>query len=438
MLLTVLIILLFVVVSYYSEMDLLGLWLVLLVTHGIYVKLAGEAFQNAPAVMGLYVIFAVFTRRGRSYWRHKKLNRNVLLLFAGLFIMMIITGFFGINPENSMFAMHLYMKGFVLTILIYLFVDKKKDIEKLALYYLVGAMLGVAWIAWEYFSDTMSGGDEWTKRAAGLRADPNETAMLLVVGIPIAWYFALNASSRYWQVAYYAAVPLIMWGMVLTGSRGGLLALALVIALIIINKPSVKKVVTSLLLLVAIIATAPGVLLDRTDQMVGEEKDSSIQERTDLLISGLKVFAQKPLLGVGPGNIGQAIVAYKYRGHAEAEIPSYLFGEAFTVAHNLFLEMFGELGVLGGFLFLGVIFFSLYSYWRAYRRARKKGEYFSLAYALLTAMAGFLFAGLFLSQGKESVLWFLLGMGLAYPAGRRRRRKKRKKITTPETSLSPS
>ena len=438
MLLTVLIILLFVVVSYYSEMDLLGLWLVLLVTHGIYVKLAGEAFQNAPAIMGLYVIFAVFTRRGRGYWRHKKLNKSVLLLFAGLFITMIVTGFLGINPENSMFAMHLYMKGFVLTILIYLFVDKKKDVEKLARYYLAGAMIGVAWIAWEYFTDTMSGGDEWTKRAAGLRADPNETAMLLVVGIPIAWYLALNAGTRYWKAVYYAAVPLIMWGMVLTGSRGGLLALVLVIAMIIMNRPSVKKILSSLLVLVAVIATAPGVLLDRTDRMVGEEKDGSIQKRTELLIIGLKVVTQKPLLGVGPGNIGQAIVAYEYRGHAEAEVPSYLFGEAFTVAHNLFLEMFGELGIIGGVLFLGVIFFSLYSYWKAHRRARRKGEYFSLAYALLTAMAGFLFAGLFLSQGKESVLWFLLGMGLAYPASSSRRRKKRKTAKASEASLTYS
>jgi len=425
MLLTILIILAFVIVSYYSEMDLLGLWLVLLISHGIYVKLAGEAFQNAPALIGLYVIIAIFTRRGSSYWRHKRLNRNVLLLFAGLFTMMIITGFTGINVDNSMFAMHLYMKGFVLTILIYLFVDSRKDIEKLARYYLAGAIIGVLWIAWEYFSDTMSGGDEWTKRAAGLRADPNETAMLLVVGIPIAWYFAQQATHRYWKAAYYSAVPLIMWGMVLTGSRGGLLALVLVLALIIMNKPTVTKSVSAILMLVLIVATAPGILLDRTDGLIETKKDGSVQERSDLLFTGLRVVAQKPLLGVGPGNIGQAIVAYKYRGHAEAYVPDYLFGDTFTVAHNLFLEMFGELGILGGALFLAVVYYSLRAYWNSHRRSIKSGEHFNLAYALMAGMAGFLFAGLFLSQGKESVLWFLLGMGLAFPATKRRKRRRR-------------
>lgn len=429
MLLTILIILAFVIVSYYSEMDLLGLWLVLLISHGIYVKLAGEAFQNVPALIGLYVIIAIFTRRGSSYWRHKRLNRNVLLLFAGLFTMMIITGFTGINVDNSMFAMHLYMKGFVLTILIYLFVDSRKDIEKLARYYLAGAIIGVLWIAWEYFSDTMSGGDEWTKRAAGLRADPNETAMLLVVGIPIAWYFAQQATHRYWKAAYYSAVPLIMWGMVLTGSRGGLLALVLVLVLIIMNKPTVTKSVSAILMLVVIISTAPGVLMERADKLVDHKRDGSIEGRSDLLFNGLKVVAQNPFLGVGPGNIGQAIVAYKYRGNAEAHVPDYLFGDTFMVAHNLFLEMFGELGLVGGVMFLGIVYYSLKSYWKAHRRGlRKGGSNYTLAYALLTSMAGFLFAGLFLSQGKESVLWFLLGMGLAFPATARRRKRRRRKI----------
>ncbi len=426
MLLTVIIVLIFVILSYYSEIDLLGAYLLLLITHGVYVKLAGSDFQNAPAIIGLYVIAAIFTRRGSSYWRHKKLNKNTLLLFAGLFTAMIVTGFTGINVENSMFAMHLYMKGFALTLLIYFFIDQRKDVEKLAHYYLAGALIGVLWIAWEYFSDTMSGGDEWTKRAAGLRADPNETAMLLVVGIPIAWYFALRATHKYAQLAYYAAVPLIMWGMVLTGSRGGFLALSLVIALIILNKPTAIKTVTAIITLIAIILTAPGVLLDRTDRLVDENKDGSIESRADLLINGLNVVAQKPVLGVGPGNIGQAIVAYKYRGHVEAEVPTYLFGDEFMVAHNLFLEIFGELGIFGGLLFLGILYQALHGYWKEHRRARDKGDHFSLAYAMLTAMAGFLFAGLFLSQGKESVLWFLLGIGLAFPATSRRRRRRRR------------
>ncbi len=431
MLLTIIIISAFLIVSYYSEMDLLGLYLLLLVTHGVYVKLAGTDFQNAPGIIGVYVILAVFARRGLRYWRHKKLNRNILLLFAGLFIMMIVTGFLGINADNSMFAMHLYMKGFVLTILIYLFVDRRKDIEKLAHYYLAGTLIGVLWIAWEYFTDTMSGGDEWTKRAAGLRADPNETAMLLVVGIPLALHFGLKASRRYAKAAYFALIPLIMWGMALTGSRGGLLALILVLAMIIMNKPSVKKAGIAVATLIIIVATAPGVLLDRTDRLVEDHKDGSVNSRSDLLFYGIKVAAQHPVLGVGPGNIGQAIVAYRYRGHADAEVPSYLFGEEFTVAHNLFLEMFGEIGLLGGLMFLGILYYSLSNYWRAHRRARKAGNHFSLAYALLVGMAGFLFAGLFLSQGKESVLWFLLGVGLAYPtSSRRRERRKRKQIAT--------
>jgi O-antigen ligase len=81
----------------------------------------------------------------------------------------------------------------------------------------------------------------------------------------------------------------------------------------------------------------------------------------------------------------------------------------------MFLEVFAELGIVGGILFFGVLYFSLSNYWRGHRLASKEGENFSLGYALFVVMIGFLVAGLFLSQGKESVLWFLLGLGLAFP-----------------------
>ncbi len=431
MILTIIIVLAFFVVAYYSDIDLLGMYLLLLITHGVYVKLAGELYQNAPALIGMFVTIAIIYKKGNSYWRHKKLNSRVLLLFAALFITMILTGLTGINMDNSMFAMHLYMKGFILTLLIYLFVNSRRDVERLAIYYLAGALIGTAWIAWEFFTDTFSGGDEWTKRAAGLRADPNNTAMLLVVAIPIAWHFGLKATHKPLKLAIYATIPLIMWGMALTGSRGGLLALVLVLLLIIMNKPTIKKSMAALITLIIIVATAPGVLLDRADTLVNESeasKDGSMNTRADLLFTGLNVIFQKPIMGVGPGNIGQAIVAYKYRGDVEAHVPSYLFGEEFTVAHNLFLEIFGELGIFGGAMFLSVVYFALRSYWHSHQLAKRNNEYFSLAYALLVSMTGFLFAGLFLSQGKESILWFLLGMGLAYPAtsGRKRRRRRKK------------
>ena len=428
---TAIIVVAFVVVAYYSEIDLLGMYLLLLVTQGIYVKLAGVEFQNMPSILGLFVIIAITYKRGSSYWKHKKLNPYVLLVFAALLVVMIVTGMTGINVEQSMFAMHLYMKGFVLAMLIYLFVNSRKDIRKLAMYYLAGALIGTAWIAWEFYSDSFSGGDEWTKRAAGLRADPNNTAMLLVVAVPITWYFGLEATKRVYQVLLFGCIPLIMWGMALTGSRGGLLALLLTLILIIMNKPTVKKSVAAILTLAVIVGTAPGVLLNRSDALVDEgemKQDGSMRQRADLLVTGLKVIAREPILGVGPGNIGQAIVAYKFRGSPEASLPEYIFGKSFTVAHNMFVEFFGELGIVGGILFLRILYFSLHNYWRSNKLERKRGNTFSLAYALLVGMAGFLFAGLFLSQGKESVLWFLLGMGLAYPATSRTRRRRKKKL----------
>jgi len=430
MALTLALVVTFAIVSYYSEIDLLGLYLLLLISHGVYIRLAGESFQNAPAIFGLFVILAVTIKRGNAYWKRRKINPNILSLFAALFAAMILTAITGIDMENSFFVMHLYMKGFILTLLIYLFVNRRSEIRKLAGYYLAGALIGTTWIAYEYFTDTFSGGDEWTKRAAGLREDPNETAMLMVVAIPLAWYFASRAATPTTRVLYYAAVAAIMWGMALTGSRGGMLSTVVVLLMISMYRPSVGKGIGLILTFALIIATAPGVLLDRTDQLINDNnlsEDQSVESRANLLVSGLKVISEKPLLGVGPGNIGQAIIATHYYGGPDAEVPTSLYGQKTIVAHNMFLEFFGESGIIGGTLFILLIYLALRGYWRKYRTSDRNAGHFPLSYALLSGNIGFLFAGLFLSQGKESVLWFLLGIGLAYSDLVSKRKKRRKK-----------
>ena len=419
MVVTILVFLAFIIVGYYSSVDMLGLYLFLLIIHGIFVRLAGADFQNAPALIGVLVILMVLSKKKLDYWRHREIKLKYIILYVAIFLAMIIAGFTGIDYDNSMFYMHLYMKGFVLTLLVYLLVDSRKGIERISFYYMLGAVAGAIWVGYEFYTDSFSGGDEWTRRAAGLRADPNNTAMLMVPGVPLAYYFSLKAGRRLWRYALLALIPFLIWALALTGSRGGMLSMTIVMLMIIFNKPTIMKILVTVAVVAGVVLASPGVLFERSSHLTSTQKatgDGSIAARLDLLLTGAKVFAQRPILGVGPGNFGHAMIAYKLRGDVDAKVPEYLFGDKdkLPVAHNMFLEVFAELGVIGGLLFFGVVYFSLSNFWRGHRAALRESEYFSLGYALFVAMVGFLIAGLFLSQGKESVLWFLLGLGLAF------------------------
>jgi membrane-associated HD superfamily phosphohydrolase len=146
MVVTILVFLAFLIVGYYSSVDMLGLYLFLLVIHGIFVKFAGADFQNAPAVIGILVILMVVSKKNLDYWRSRDIKLKYIILYVAIFLAMIVTGFVGIDYDNSMFYMHLYMKGFVLTLLVYLLVDSRSAIEKIAVYYLLGVIAGAMWV----------------------------------------------------------------------------------------------------------------------------------------------------------------------------------------------------------------------------------------------------------------------------------------------------
>jgi O-antigen ligase len=92
-------------------------------------------------------------------------------------------------------------------------------------------------------------------------------------------------------------------------------------------------------------------------------------------------------------------------------------GKTYAVAHNMYLEFFAENGAIGGILFLSIFILCIR---QALRYDRLSGlasrSHFGLGFTLALALAAMLFAGLFLSQGRNSVLWFVVGMGFALAA----------------------
>ena len=133
-----------------------------------------------------------------------------------------------------------------------------------------------------------------------------------------------------------------------------------------------------------------------------------------------------PVRGVGVGNFKSASIHYLLR-------PGALQRDEFIVdtpkvAHNTYLQVLAEEGVLGEVLFLSIIGFSLLSMLRAARIYERLGDSSMelLSRALLVALAGVLAADFFISDQFSKQLWLLLALGpallaIAHSAGLRRR-----------------
>ena len=132
--------------------------------------------------------------------------------------------------------------------------------------------------------------------------------------------------------------------------------------------------------------------------------------RTDIWTVGWRMVEDRPLVGVGAGNFPVASIHYLLE-------PGALMRTDFIVdnpkvAHNTYLNVLAELGVVGFILFLAILAFPLWWAARAVGFAAQAGDrqLEVLARAMVVVIVGLLAADFFGSRQYSKQLWLLLSL----------------------------
>jgi O-antigen ligase len=135
--------------------------------------------------------------------------------------------------------------------------------------------------------------------------------------------------------------------------------------------------------------------------------------RLDLWTVGWRMVEEEPLQGVGAGNFPVSSVHYLLQPGA-IERADYIVGSP-KVAHNTYLELWAELGIVGLVLFLILAGSCLYAALRAARSFGRQGDERMeiIARALFVALAALLAADFFGSRLANKEIWLLLGLAPA-------------------------
>jgi O-antigen ligase len=260
-------------------------------------------------------------------------------------------------------------------------------------------------------------------RLSGGVGNANETAAALVAGTALAG--ALVAALRgqpLLRLGALIAVPFCLVGILLTLSRGGLVALAaaLVAAVVVAGRwrpLAIAVVATAGVMVVGyFVALAPPEARERVTTIQGGTG------REDIWKVGWRMVEAEPVRGIGAGNFPNTSVHYLLEPGVIAR--SDFIVDTPKVAHNMYLEVLAENGVIGLALFLTILGFSLTCCLRAVREFRDAGdrELEIVARALFVALVGLLAANFFGSHMFSKQLWLLLSLAPALLAiGRRER-----------------
>jgi len=254
-------------------------------------------------------------------------------------------------------------------------------------------------------------------RVAGLFHGINQLQSFVVAVIPFfcAGMFS-RAASRSARVLYGALVLVGFAGVVGSGSRAGVVIAALSVWLMLLfASPRLALVWTCAAVLFA--GSAWQVLGKHLDELpygirrsfsyVQEdnlELDELSRGRADQLQTFYTVFAEHPLVGVGPGGFA-------------AWVPRVVPGGKAQEMHNSYLGVLGETGAIGGLIMLALLADAMLRTFRFLQWASRARDPDALmaAQALLVSYASILMYGMLNYGLRQRHFWFVIALTVALP-----------------------
>ncbi len=209
-------------------------------------------------------------------------------------------------------------------------------------------------------------------RITSFLGNPNMVAAVAGFTLPFPLFASRHLADDRGRWVAFGALVVLCVALLLTFSRGAWLAVVvgLLFTLLVLDRRALLTLVAAIALawLVTIVLPrnlliaeadlplyfpeggAPSIIdstMDRLDE-VYERRDL----RMRFIREGIPVVVENPFLGVGPG---------RYGGAASAIVPSPVYEEydtslyGFRTIHNFWLHLFGEVGIVGGLIFVVAI-----------------------------------------------------------------------------------
>ena len=202
-------------------------------------------------------------------------------------------------------------------------------------------------------------GGEATHHGGPIGSDNNDTALFIAMSIPMLVFAVSEIRDRRARYGLYAAAALAVPGVIVTTSRGGMLAMVAAVALTLWRKTTWwKGALVAGAAAVAALAIVPAQTYERYETIGEYEADKSAMGRIQAWQTSIAMANDRPLVGVGFG-MPAYLAEYNNYKKDEHDYPH--------VAHSVWFSVLGEAGYVGLGLYVALVVSSL---WMA-RRVRR-------------------------------------------------------------------
>jgi O-antigen ligase len=255
-------------------------------------------------------------------------------------------------------------------------------------------------------------------RLGGGSYDPNDLGLFTVSTIPLCIYLMRRQARTGDRIMGLVATAVLLFATVLSGSRGGFLALVAVASYGLISLKAVrasKRIGVMITACVVMLLVADDAYWGRMRTILAPKEDynwagRAESGRIEVWKRGLGYMVARPLLGVGvyqfdvaEGTLSKQAAINRQRGR----------GFRWSAAHNSYVQIGAELGVFGLAAFVALLLLGFREARRLGRVAIDQGDRL-LGQALGALMVGFAVGGVFLSQAYATYLYLVLGILIGF------------------------
>jgi O-antigen ligase len=255
----------------------------------------------------------------------------------------IVSVFWSVNVDLTVIRLQTYIQLVALVLILWDLYRTPAALKAGLQAYVLGAYVSVGSTVYSYLTGTGA----FYLRYAATGFDPNDIGLILAFGIPVAWYLtsAEGDSEKGYllRVINYAYLPAATFAILLTASRGTLIATLPAFLFVLGSLSRLKPFVRVLVFMATIwvLFTVQALVPQSSFQRLATTRTSITEHdlggRTNVWREGIAIFSEHPLLGVGSGAFEAAAV------------------KTGKGAHNVFLSVLTEVGLIGLILFATIL-----------------------------------------------------------------------------------
>ena len=315
-------------------------------------------------------------------------------LIWGLFVLWTVASLvWAIDPATSLKRLPTVVALFGVYIVAANFRVTRQELSRILLLTVAGGAAAASVIIFQ-FAHHLSFEGRASLVVGNVEANPNELAGSLLLPFSLALCGVLSGGSRIKRGVLLAALALITISILLTMSRGSLVALAVTLLVCLFGFGVRRRLLVPILVLAIPLLFLPSLFYQRLE----EASTGRGTGRYDIWLAGLQIVKSYPVIGVGLANFP---VAYRnFAGYAHI-FPSHGY---MREAHDAYLQVCGETGVIGLVLFIAAI-------WAQMKEVRfapsSRDSYGYSAIALQAACWGQLVAALSGNIQWNKSFWFI-------------------------------